>query len=179
MSCGVIDVHWWLSPGKLGPKGDLRSEPNCRMELSSLWTAVVSGVLCAHLHMCTCATVPFVQYIIVSTLQLDLLLCEAEIFVHCAETRRGLQLFSSFTGILEKLQLSTALQCKILKLQNTWMETDRVQANVTSANRVFKRQWKSAPRQHMGPLWELNGSMEQAHIVNWGTACAGTSPPTK
>ena len=130
---------------------------------------------------CTCAmfTVPFVQYIIVSTLQPDLLLCEAEIFVHCAETRRGLQLFSSFTGILEKLQLSTALPCKILKLQNTWMETERVQANVTSANRVFKRQWKSAPRQHMGPLWELNGSMEQAHIVNWGTACAGTSPPTK
>ena len=185
MSCGVIGGHWcplvavawqawperWFTLRTQLPDGALLSL-NC----SGVWCAQCT-VHSAHVHMCTCAmfTVPFVQYIIVSTL----LLCEAEIFVHCAETRRGLQLFSSFTGILEKLQLSTALQCKILKLQNTWMERERVQANVTSANRVFKRQWKSAPRQHMGPLWELNGSMEQAHIVNWGTACAGTSPPTK
>ena len=86
------------------------------------WSSPLSELqwcLVCYVHMCTCATVPFVQYITVSTLQPDLLLCEAEIFVHCAETRRGLQLFSSFTGILEKLQLSTALQCKILKLQNT------------------------------------------------------------
>ena len=80
----------------------------CIQAIASTYTMCIQALASTY-TMCIQA----LPYIIVSTLQPDLLLCEAEIFVHCAETRRGLQLFSSFTGILEKLQLSTALQCKM------------------------------------------------------------------